>query len=81
MWGWRSDRTEEVSGKECKVFSASNVELVTKTRTEHLSEQVPAGAPAGFGDVTNGWSGPMRTRQSSVIFPRLGTQENCNEIL
>lgn len=39
IWGWRSDRTEEVSGRDSKVFSASNVELITKTRTEHLSEQ------------------------------------------
>lgn len=38
MWGWRSDKSEVVNGYECKVFSASNVELVTKTRTEHLTE-------------------------------------------
>ncbi|XP_057658211.1 ankyrin repeat domain-containing protein 13D isoform X1 [Diorhabda carinulata] len=38
LWGWRSDKTEVVNGYECKVFSASNVELVTKTRTEHLTE-------------------------------------------
>ncbi|KAJ8983987.1 hypothetical protein NQ317_008692 [Molorchus minor] len=38
MWGWRSDKTEAINGYECKVFSASNVELVTKTRTEHLTE-------------------------------------------
>lgn len=38
MWGWRSDKTEVVNGYECKVFSACNVELVTKTRSEHLTE-------------------------------------------
>lgn len=38
MWGWRSDKSEVVNGYECKVFSASNVELVTKTRSEHLTE-------------------------------------------
>lgn len=38
MWGWRSDKTETVNSYECKVFGASNVELVTKTRTEHLTE-------------------------------------------
>lgn len=38
IWGWRSDRAEVVNGYEAKVFSASNVELITKTRTEHLSE-------------------------------------------
>lgn len=39
IWGWRSDRSETVSGRDAKVFSATNVELVTKTRMEHLSEQ------------------------------------------
>lgn len=39
LWGWRSDKIETVNGRECKVFSASNVELVTKTRTEHLSPE------------------------------------------
>lgn len=39
IWGWRSDKVEEVNTYECKVFGASNVELVTKTRTEHLTEQ------------------------------------------
>ncbi|XP_054713418.1 ankyrin repeat domain-containing protein 13D-like isoform X2 [Uloborus diversus] len=38
IWGWRSDRSEVVNGHESKVFSANNVELVTKTRTEHLTE-------------------------------------------
>lgn len=27
-----------VNGRECKVFGASNVEFVTRTRIEHLSE-------------------------------------------
>lgn len=39
IWGWRSDKNETVNTYECKVFSASNVELVTKTRTEHLTDQ------------------------------------------
>ncbi|XP_014209617.1 ankyrin repeat domain-containing protein 13D isoform X2 [Copidosoma floridanum] len=38
LWGWRSDKSEVVNGHECKVFSASNVELITQTRLEHLSE-------------------------------------------
>ncbi|XP_069047464.1 ankyrin repeat domain-containing protein 13D [Lepisosteus oculatus] len=39
IWGWRSEKTEMISGYEAKVYSASNVELVTRTRTEHLSDQ------------------------------------------
>ncbi|XP_069883483.1 ankyrin repeat domain-containing protein 13B isoform X2 [Dipodomys merriami] len=37
--GWRSEKTEIVNGYEAKVYGASNVELITRTRTEHLSEQ------------------------------------------
>ncbi|CAK1579918.1 unnamed protein product [Parnassius mnemosyne] len=36
IWGWRQDKTETVNGYECKVFSANNVELVSKSRSEHL---------------------------------------------
>ncbi|XP_046144166.1 ankyrin repeat domain-containing protein 13D isoform X1 [Osmia bicornis bicornis] len=46
LWGWRSDKSEMVNGHECKVFSASNVELITKTRLEHLSEPDKARARA-----------------------------------
>lgn len=35
-----------INGHECKVFSASNVELITKTRLEHLSEADKARARA-----------------------------------
>lgn len=39
IWGWRSDKLEMVRGYECKVYAASNVEFVTRTRSEHLNEQ------------------------------------------
>lgn len=38
IWGWRQDKSEIVSDYNCKVFSASNVEFVTKSRTEHMNE-------------------------------------------
>ncbi|XP_078278743.1 ankyrin repeat domain-containing protein 13B isoform X4 [Rhinoraja longicauda] len=37
--GWRSEKTETINGYESKVYGASNVELVSRTRTEHLSDQ------------------------------------------
>jgi hypothetical protein len=39
IWGWRSDKSENVNGYECKVYSANNLQLITKTRLEHLSEK------------------------------------------
>lgn len=38
IWGWRGDKIESINGYECKVFAATNVEFVTKTRSEHLDE-------------------------------------------
>ncbi|XP_068617146.1 ankyrin repeat domain-containing protein 13A [Brachionichthys hirsutus] len=42
IWGWRSDRTEEVNGFEAKVFTANNVDVVVRTRTEHLTDEEKA---------------------------------------
>ena len=39
IWGWRSDKTENVNSYECKVYAANNLQLTTKTRMEHLSEK------------------------------------------
>ncbi|XP_070313817.1 ankyrin repeat domain-containing protein 13D isoform X3 [Odocoileus virginianus] len=47
IWGWRSEKMETVSGYEAKVYSATNVELVTRTRTEHLSDQDKARIKGG----------------------------------
>nr|CAG4645559.1 EOG090X0784 [Lynceus sp. MCZ IZ 141354] len=49
LWGWRSDKVEVIDGKECKVFNATNVELVTKTRSEHLTEADKANAKSNGG--------------------------------
>lgn len=38
IWGWRSDKNENINGYDCKVYAASNVEFVTRTRGEHLNE-------------------------------------------
>lgn len=38
VWGWRSEKNETINGFDCKVFGASNVEFVTRTRTEHMNE-------------------------------------------
>jgi len=39
LFGWGGERTEPVSGMDCKVFGANNVEIVTKTRTEHMTAE------------------------------------------
>ncbi|KAA0716735.1 Ankyrin repeat domain-containing protein 13A [Triplophysa tibetana] len=42
IWGWRSDRTESVNGFEAKVFTVNNVNVVIRTRTEHLTDEEKA---------------------------------------
>ncbi|NXX19343.1 AN13B protein, partial [Podargus strigoides] len=65
--GWRSEKTEVVNGYEAKVYGASNVELITRTRTEHLSDQhkgkSKGGASGGRAD------GALRRLQSSPPAP------------
>lgn len=46
LFGWGGERSEVVSGMECKVFGANNVSIVTKTRTEHMSAEDKARAKA-----------------------------------
>ncbi|XP_011184656.1 ankyrin repeat domain-containing protein 13D isoform X2 [Zeugodacus cucurbitae] len=38
IWGWRSEKSEVVNGYNCKVYGASNVEFITRTRMDHLNE-------------------------------------------
>ncbi|KAK3736291.1 hypothetical protein QZH41_020756 [Actinostola sp. cb2023] len=38
MWGWGGDKIETIDDFECKVYTGSGVEVVTKTRVEHLAE-------------------------------------------
>ncbi|XP_021476693.2 ankyrin repeat domain-containing protein 13A isoform X3 [Oncorhynchus mykiss] len=42
IWGWRSDKTEVVNGFEAKVFTVNNVNVVIRTRTEHLTDEEKA---------------------------------------
>jgi hypothetical protein len=37
FFGWRTEKNETINNYDCRVFGASNVEFITKTRTEHLN--------------------------------------------
>ncbi|XP_054029070.1 ankyrin repeat domain-containing protein 13A isoform X2 [Dryobates pubescens] len=39
FWVWKTERAEGVNGYEAKVYFANNVNVVTKIRTEHLTEE------------------------------------------
>ncbi|KAH8853568.1 Ankyrin repeat domain-containing protein isoform 1 [Schistosoma japonicum] len=37
--GWRSDRKETINNHPCQIYCASNVQIITLRRTEHLTEE------------------------------------------
>jgi len=42
LWGFQHDLEETVSGYHCKVYAVSDIEVITKTRYEHLPADHPA---------------------------------------
>lgn len=48
VWGFRNPRVEKVSGYTCEVWKINNIELRSRTRTEHLSSTAPEEAPETF---------------------------------
>ncbi|NXH45969.1 AN13A protein, partial [Dicaeum eximium] len=39
FWLWRTEKSEGVNGYEAKVYMANNVNVITRIRTEHLTEE------------------------------------------
>lgn len=37
-FAWKNEKNESINGYDCRVYNASNVEFITKTRSEHLNE-------------------------------------------
>lgn len=62
FWGWQSDKTEDVNGYPCEVYDATGIEVVTRTRLEHL--------PAGHAARAKG-----RTPFSQVLTSMTGGDE------
>ncbi len=69
IWGWRSDKIEDVNGYECKAYAANNLQLITKTRVEHLNEEEKTDVQKSGGKLSNNISLP----------PFLSTFFNANE--
>ena len=88
FWGWGgSDKVENVSGYECKVFGANNVELVTKSRTEHMTEedkkrsksrQNPLQSFLGFAEVEESVSSKSNGSSSSSSSSVTTSSMTCN---
>jgi len=57
--GFRTDKVEEVNGYECKVFYASPIEVVTTSRTEHLSVEDKAKHKEATNSAASRLTGPF----------------------
>lgn len=38
-FAWKNEKNESINGYDCRVYNASNVEFITRTRSEHLDSQ------------------------------------------
>jgi len=85
IFGWGSDKSETICGKECKVFGANNVEIVTKTRTEHMNEDDRAAWKANKNPLLS-FFGPSETEERPVegagsMASNVGTAMDLHEYL
>lgn len=49
----RNEKTENINGYQCKVYTANNFELVTRTRIEHMSSEDRKAYEAGAASKRN----------------------------
>jgi len=68
IFGWGGEKVEPVSGMDCKVFGADRVEIVTKTRTEHMSVEDKQKAKANKNPLLSIF-GPQETETSVSSMP------------
>jgi len=77
FFGWGTDKSETVSGMECKVFAANNVEVVTKTRMEHMSAADKQNARANKNPLLT-FFGPAETESDSSL---AASNDNSSRVL
>lgn len=86
IWGWRSEKSEDINGYDCKVYAASNVEFITRTRTEHLNEsqvraknaRTPLQSFFGMAeDEVNKTPDLLSPGESNCLLPTTPDSENC----
>lgn len=76
LWGWMrsGDKIESINGYECKVFSADNINFVTRTRMDHLDEEASRArnsrTPLGFVLGISDNPSPTTEEQTSHLHPR-----------
>ena len=67
-----------MEGQECKVFAANNVEIVTKTRTEHMSQEDRDRARASKNPLLS-FLGPQDVETEVEVEPGTSTTSSSSE--
>ncbi|CAF0715968.1 unnamed protein product [Adineta steineri] len=70
VWGMRNEKIENINGYPCKVYTANNFELVTRTRIEHMSPDDRQAYEAGHGSNKNFLGGVFNFLESSASSSR-----------
>ena len=62
----RNEKSENINGYQCKVYTANNFELVTRTRIEHMSSDDRKAYETGQGSNRNFLGGVFNFLESSA---------------
>jgi hypothetical protein len=62
----RNEKSENINGYQCKVYTANNFELVTRTRIEHMSPEDRKDYESGQGSSRNFLGGVFNFLESSA---------------
>jgi hypothetical protein len=73
VWGMRNEKTETINGYQCKVYTANNFALMTRTRIEHMSADDRKAYEAGHGSNKNFLGGVFNFLESSATSSRSTT--------
>jgi hypothetical protein len=66
VWGMRNEKSENINGYQCKVYTANNFELVTRTRIEHMAADDRKAYEAGQSSNKNFLGGVFNFLESSA---------------
>ena len=83
IWGFQSDKAEAVGDVVAKVFSVSGIELVTKTRFEHLPRDHPS-RRKGHSAISQMMTGIMGSNEDSeevigAMAAEGSAQDDCDD--
>ncbi|CAF1196097.1 unnamed protein product [Rotaria sordida] len=78
VWGMRNEKTENINGYQCKVYTANKFELVTRTRIEHMSQDDRKAYEAGHASNRNFLGGVFNFLESSASSSKATTTANAS---